>query len=84
LCEGSKIGAIVVGGQGGNGLDSQLERFIVVLNFSAAAQFIDIPFPFNGTWKDLLNDGQTYAVTGFHLFNQKINSNWGRILYAKG
>jgi 1,4-alpha-glucan branching enzyme len=68
----------------GNGLDGQLERFIVVLNFSAAAQFVDIPFPFNGEWTDLLNDGQTYAVTGFRLFNQKINSNWGRILYAKG
>ncbi|MBD2511249.1 1,4-alpha-glucan branching enzyme [Nostoc muscorum FACHB-395] len=68
----------------GNGLYGQLERFIIVLNFSAYDQYVDIPFSFNGIWKDLLNDNQTYTVTNYRLYNQKINSNWGRILYANG
>jgi 1,4-alpha-glucan branching enzyme len=68
----------------GIGLDTQLERFIIVLNFSTSDQSVDIPFPINGTWKDLLNEDQFFTVTTFHLFNQKINSNWGRIFYAKG
>ena len=68
----------------GNSLDSQLERFIIVLNFSSSDQFVDIPFPLNGTWADVLNDDQSFPVTSFRLFNQKINSHWGRIFYTKG
>lgn len=67
----------------GNDQDGNLERFIIVLNFSASNQIVDIPFPLNGTWKDLLND-QPFAVSSFRLANQTINSNWGRILYIKG
>ncbi|KAB8320991.1 1,4-alpha-glucan branching enzyme [Tolypothrix campylonemoides VB511288] len=74
---------IVIYHRWGNGLNGQLERFIIVLNFSASEQFVDIPFPLNGVWKDLLND-EEYTVTNNRLFNQKINSHWGRILHAKG
>lgn len=63
--------------------DSELERFVIVLNFSAADQFVDVPLPFDGTWKDLLNS-DVYTVTNFKLPGHKISSNWGQILYAKG
>jgi len=68
----------------GNDRDGNLERFIIVLNFSASNQIVDIPFPVNGIWKDLLNNDQPFTVSSFRLANQTINSNWGRILYIKG
>jgi pullulanase len=68
----------------GNDRDGNLERFIIVLNFSASNQIVDIPFPLNGTWKDLLNNDQSYLVSSFRLVTQTIDSNWGRILYIKG
>jgi hypothetical protein len=60
----------------------QLENFVIILNFSATDQITDIPFPFNGIWKDVLNDNRVYTATEGQLRNQKINSNWGRILYT--
>ncbi len=74
---------IVIYHRWGDGLDGQTEKFIVVLNFSAVDQFVDIPFSSNGTWKDLLN-GDVITVSNYRLSNQRINSNWGRIFYAKG
>lgn len=73
---------IVIYRRWGDGLDGQLENFVIVLNFSATNQITDIPFPSDGIWKDLLNDNQDYTVTEGQLRNQKINSNWGRILYT--
>jgi glycosidase len=58
------------------------ERFIIVLNYSDFDQRIDIPFSTNGRWEDVLNGGGV-VVDGFKLFNQRINSNWGRIYYQK-
>jgi pullulanase len=72
---------IVIYRRWGNGSHGQLENFVIVLNFSATDQITDIPFPSDGIWKDLLNDNQDYTVTESRLKNQKINSNWGRILY---
>jgi 1,4-alpha-glucan branching enzyme len=58
------------------------ERFIIVVNYSDFDQRIDIPFSTNGRWEDLLNDG--FVIVGdLKLFNQRINSNWGRIYYQK-
>jgi pullulanase len=67
----------------GDAADGQLERFIVVLNFSSDDQFVDVPFSTNGAWQELL-DGRTVDVHGFRLPNQRINSNWGRIYCQKG
>lgn len=64
----------------GNSLKGKEENFIIVLNFSATDQTIDISLPSNGQWKDLLNDNQIYQVTEGKL-NEQINSNWGRIFY---
>jgi pullulanase len=75
---------IVIFHRWGNGQDGDLERFVIVLNFSASDQVVDIPFPINGTWKDILNNDQAFTVSSFRLFNQTVSSNWGRILFLKG
>jgi len=64
----------------GNSEDGRLERFIIVLNFSARPQSVDIPFSTNGVWQDLLNECFE-DVTDFRLPNQRIESNWGRIYH---
>jgi pullulanase len=67
----------------GNAADGRLERFIIALNFSGATQYADIPFPTNGTWTDLINNGQQVQVWNFRLNNFPINSNWGCVFYQK-
>ncbi len=67
----------------GQAADGQFERFIVVINYSDFDQHVTIPFSKDGQWDDLLN-GSVDFVSGFRLFNQRINSNWGRIYYKKG
>jgi 1,4-alpha-glucan branching enzyme len=62
--------------------DNKVEKFIIVLNFSGHGQYVDIPFSNNGAWKDLLND-RSDIVVDYRLFNQLIESNWGRIYYMK-
>jgi 1,4-alpha-glucan branching enzyme len=58
-----------------------LERFIVVLNFSAHDQDVDVPFSTNGRWRDLLN-GVEVHVGGFRA-RVHVPSNWGRV-YLNG
>jgi pullulanase len=53
-----------------------------VINYSDFDQFLDVPFSVNGLWDDLLND-QSAIVENFRLFNQRIESNWGRIYFKK-
>lgn len=67
----------------GNGEDGQLQRFIVVLNFSDQSQWVDIPFAENGTWHDLLNNSDNH-VLNFRLVNQEITSHWGRVYALVG
>jgi 1,4-alpha-glucan branching enzyme len=56
------------------------QRFIIALNFSAEDQHVDIPFPVDGPWQELLEDVPAH-VAGYWLHNQKINSHWGKIFY---
>ena len=58
----------------------RLERFIVVLNCSEYEQVVDIPFPDNGAWEDLLNGGSA-AVSGYWLRGERLSSHWGRIYF---
>lgn len=74
---------VVVFHRYGLATDGQLERFIIVINYSDFDQFLDIPFSVDGHWDDLLNE-QSAVVENFRLFNQRINSNWGRIYFRKG
>lgn len=61
-----------------------LDRFLIVLNFSSDAQTVDIPFPANGVWTDLLNEGISATVTDYWLRNWTVNSNWGHAFYRRG
>ncbi|MCP4582586.1 MAG: 1,4-alpha-glucan branching enzyme [candidate division Zixibacteria bacterium] len=73
---------VVVYHRWGKADDGSLERFIIVLNFSSYNQYVDIPFSTQGLWRDLLND-HSIQLSDYRLFNQKINSNWGKIYYNK-
>jgi pullulanase len=53
------------------------ERIIIALNFSDQGQFVTLPFPVDGTWRDLLS-GLAIDVTGFR-FGVTVTSNWGRV-----
>jgi glycosidase len=64
----------------GNDGNGRLERFIIVLNFSPDAQVVDVPFPENGIWEDLLS-GTKVNVGGYWLRGAVIESNWGRIYF---
>jgi len=74
---------IVIFQRWGRAQDGQNEQLVIVINFSNADQGVDIPFPVNGSWEDLLNGG-TALVQQNRLYNQRINSNGGRIYYRKG
>ena len=63
--------------------DGQLERFIIVLNFSGYDHHVDAPLSTNGVWQDLLN-GDEYFVEDYRLLHHLINSNWGKVFYRKG
>ena len=67
----------------GAGDDGQLERFVVVLNFSSADQYVDVPFPADGVWTDVLNDDAQIDVRGFRVRGFKVNSNWGNVLLLR-
>lgn len=67
----------------GPGSDQANERFIVVLNASDSTQFVDVPFPLNGDWLDLLS-GESFQVSNYKLHQQAINSHYGRIFARKG
>jgi 1,4-alpha-glucan branching enzyme len=71
---------VVVYHRYGRSLHGQLERFIIILNYSDFDQRVTIPFSSNGVWEDLLNEG-TDLVQDFRLLQQTINSNWGKIYY---
>jgi pullulanase len=74
---------IIIFHRWGTGKDGGSERFMSVLNCSSNNHFVDIPFPLNGTWTDLLT-GESFPVTDFRLKLQEVNSNFGRIFHIKG
>lgn len=74
---------VVIYHRWGTGSDGQLERFIVVLNFSDADQWVDIPFSADGRWVDQL-EGSALPVTGCRCANQRIPSDWGRVYLLRG
>lgn len=63
--------------------DGDIERFIIVLNFSGSPQKTDIPFSVDGAWDELLEGGRV-QVSGFWLRDQTINPHWGKIFCRKG
>jgi pullulanase len=65
----------------GNNDAGALERFIVVLNFSDSTQWVNVPFPTNGNWTDLLNGNVVATVSNYWLTNYPIPSNWGCLFW---
>jgi 1,4-alpha-glucan branching enzyme len=63
--------------------DGQVERFIVVVNFSGYDQYVDVPFSVNGTWSERLNGGDL-QVSDFRVPNLLVTSHWGKVFYKKG
>ncbi len=57
---------IVIFHRWGNDETGRLERFIIVLNFTGESRKVDVPFPENGIWEDLLN-GTKVNVGGYWL-----------------
>jgi pullulanase len=67
----------------GNDDQGNLQRFIIVLNFSDSSHFVSVPFPENGSWSDLLsgdNGGLLHQVSNWHL-DFTAESNWGHVFY---
>jgi glycosidase len=62
-----------------------LQRFYIVLNFSAQSQMVRVPLPANGQWTDLLAnfDGSWKpTVTDFHL-DLEVSSYWGHLFFRE-
>ena len=67
----------------GNNAAGDLERFIVVLNFGDAAQSVDIPFPANGIWTDLINGDVNVTIGDYWLRRYSVPSNWGCVFFKQ-
>ncbi len=63
----------------GNDARGTLQRFLVVLNFSAEEQHVIVPFPDNGVWEDLLS-GWRSNVQDYRL-SLTVGSNWGHVFF---
>lgn len=74
---------VVIYHRWGTAGDGALERFMVVLNFGAGAQQVDVPFPTNGSWTDLLS-GAAANVVDYWLRAVTVNSYWGCVFYRRG
>jgi len=62
----------------GDADDGRLERFLVVITFSADNQFVEVPSPASGDRDDILNGG-TARVDDYGLRNERIDSHRGKI-----
>jgi pullulanase/glycogen debranching enzyme len=74
---------VVIFHRWGNDYNGNLQRFIIVLNFSDQPQRITVHFPENGTWTDLLsiyNGSWKVNITDKKL-DFEIGSNWGHIFF---
>ena len=71
---------LVVFHRWGNGADGRLEKFYVVLNFSPWAQTVEMTFPEDEGWVDLLS-GWCPPVKD-HRLRFEVGSNWGHIFYG--
>lgn len=73
---------VVIYHRWGSDPSGALERFIIVLNFSAFEQVVDIPFSVNGLWEERLS-GAKYAIRDFRLENHRVYPHWGYVFYKK-
>lgn len=67
----------------GNDANGNPQYFIIVLNFSDQPQQVNVPFPDNGIWIDLLsgyNGTWQPQVSNFQL-NMTVEPNWGHVFF---
>ena len=72
---------VVVYHRWGDADDGRLEKFYIVLNFSQSPQRVDISFPEDGGWTDLLSGWQPPVHNNWLQLD--VGSNWGHIFYKK-
>lgn len=60
----------------------KMERFIIVLNFSAFEQFVTVPFSINGVWEERLS-GAKVVVRDFRLEDHRVYPHWGCVFQRK-
>lgn len=62
-----------------------LQHFVIVLNFSSTDQQVDVPFPDDGIWIDLLSDysGSWKPVVNDRSLNFKVGANWGHVFFKQ-
>jgi hypothetical protein len=60
-----------------------LQRFIIVLNFSDELHTVSVPFPDNGEWVDLLSEytGSWKPTVSNWCLTLTVQSNWGHVFY---
>jgi pullulanase len=61
--------------------DSTVENFVIVLNFSDSEQIVNVPFPLNGQWTDLLSGftGTWSPTVVDQYLHVTVGSNWGHV-----
>ncbi len=72
---------VVVYHRWGNAADGRLEKFYIVLNFSESPQPVDMTFPEDEGWIDLLS-GWSPGVQDNHL-RFEVGSHWGHVFCKK-
>jgi hypothetical protein len=65
----------------GNAVDGHLEKFFIVLNFSAFPQTVSLSFPENTGWTDLLSGWPPTVQNNWLTF--EVGANWGHVFYKK-
>ncbi len=63
----------------GNDADGKLQRFIIVLNFSATEQDVNVPFSANGEWEDVISGWRPYVQN--HRLNFQVGAHWGHVFF---
>ena len=72
---------LVVYHRWGNAADGHLEKFYIVLNFSQCTQPVELTFPEDDGWIDLLSDWRPTVIANRLWFD--VGPNWGHIFYKK-
>ena len=57
------------------------QQAVIVLNFSSSSQWLDLRFPKNGEWVELLNGPQWTLNVNNYRFGLTVPSHWGYIFY---
>lgn len=67
----------------GHDEQGNLQRLIIVLNFSDEPHSVSVPFPDNGEWVDLLSDysGSWKPMVSNGCLTVTVQSNWGHVFY---